>query len=1091
MPEIHIPLLQGINEGVDPKILPTGGLTTLTNARFVRDARIGMRNGYGPVDNGIVARYAANLGPRYSVYIAYGTPTNWWAREDSRGISDAPMITTPRSAGCLGTLGAARRYVSARNTQAQVMACDVAYIGKYIFEIFQDADYASSTIYGVTLIIRSALSHDIITQEVLSTTGRNPKITVAGDIAMAFWAEDPGDDIVCRTINTADLSTEQFIVVTAAAGRGWSFDIAPYDDTKCLLAHENIGGTEIEWGYLTNSGQVYTVEAVETIAASSKLSITRVNNDTDVVVGWIEGASTVKYEIFTDAGVGSGVVTKDSTGTAHGFPVVGPHYPLGWAMAWNGGPQGYSLKTFAPGYATPRTLGFLSLASKPFIGLSGENVLMWAVSQSTVNLTPGTYKLVDFESIAQSGADRTICEAVCCQQTALPGTYQSSAGETLVDPRRFCVRAPSAQEHPDLATAIAVLLPVLTRVGLGVFTTYGADLVRLDRGQYIDTFTPAQINGQLLLSGSRVREFDGAQLHESGLADGPENVVPVVNATGSMPAGTYQYAAIYTWIDNAGRRHRSPPSEPQPITIAASKSVDVFYSIPAFTDKVDAGGNCAICVEIYRTVESGTVFYLVNQNTLLPVGVLDATQRTYNDDSSDAAIQTNEVLYTQGARGGLSGPLQNDEPPPCRFIWPGNDRVIMGGLEKANEVRWSKLVFPGEPVQFTQNDAFKASIDEEVTAAAFLDGAWFIASKRGWWVVQGEGPDDSGIGNFTTPRRLPSDVGCLSQRSIVEIPEGFLFQGTADRIYLMPRGGGAPVWIAQSVRDTLAAYPIIVAAKLVPEANLVYFACQGLLSATILIYDTRTKQWSTDDFFARGIFCLDVFDGKLVIDGALTKTDDFTDIAAPEWENGTMSFTTGDVRPFGLAGRGRTRKLVLTGELLDTSALLTVEVSYDSGQTWAESNTLTLTGAIGDPFYAEHMIQYVKGTGYRFRISIAQAPVPTFAWRYGFGGLFDELGVTDDIFFDAAAGAVYQKGVSVYSFIQDGTVGHGIPDDSVGVNGDYYLDLDALDVYQKSAGVYAVIASIYVSKGGLVVNAMTLEVYPERGTPRLGNAHRT
>src|SRR6185436_17856552 len=126
----------------------------------------------------------------------------------------------------------------------------------------------------------------------------------------------------------------------------------------------------------------------------------------------------------------------------------------------------------------------------------------------------------------------------------------------------------------------------------------------------------------------------------------------------------------------------------------------------------------------------------------------------------------------------------NDEPPPCRYMWAGNDRVIMGGLEDPSEYRFSKLLFPGEPLQFTNDDAFKGHVDAEVTAVSCMDGIWYVFTRDSIFAVTGDGPDDMGNGFFAEPRRVSSVVGCVSHRSLVEIAEGMLFFARDGQIWL-------------------------------------------------------------------------------------------------------------------------------------------------------------------------------------------------------------------------------------------------------------------------------------------------------------------
>jgi hypothetical protein len=1120
--ELHIPLIQGLSEGIDPKILPEGGLTTLSNARFLKDARVGVRQGYqtvGHVPSPPLALAAANFGPRFSVYVGgpvgFPATTGWFAREDNQTLTTQPLFTQAQQASCLSTISDVRRYVTARNTSGQVMACDVAYANKYLVEAWQDADYGSGTLFGVGLSVRSAISHDVVHREQTDATGHAPKCVAIGDKLLTFYVTS--DFLWTAIVDTNNPTGDAVIVniLTPASGKGYLYDVAPYDDTKCLLVYQK-SATVVEWGTVDGTG-FYTAVDSFTIAADAYLTITAnygFSSSRPIAIGYTE-AGAVKYRTYLITG---GTLASATIGSGGGFPVIGPSPNFDWVMAWSVGDVTGATPTgtyvWAPGYLAPRLVGFLNPVSKPFVGPEGV-VDMWCVNSVTISSpATGTYKLIAVESVAQPNTPfavkGAVCEAVACQLTALPGFFDSPRPFSIVsyDPRRFCILAPMSVDQTTtsdfLLVSYVALLPVLSRLG-GLPTTgqFGADLVRFDSGPLIDACLPAHINGQLFLSGGRLKEFDGSNLYESGLADGIEHFVvigqtEIQNPGGVLPpnSGTYLYTALYSWIDDLGRRHRSAPAAPYSILFGPFvpwTSTDIYYSIPAFSDRIAVDGlTCSIQVEIYRTQANGSIFYLVTE-TPVPVGLLDGKVRIFHDHSTtDADLATHEVLYTQGRNGGLSGLLPNDEPPPCRMIWGGNDRLFMGGLEQASAVQWSKLLFPGEPMAFAHNEAYRAYIDDDVSAIASLDGQWFIASTRGWWVVTGEGPDDTGAGSFSSPQRIPADVGCLSQRSIVEIPEGLLFQATADRIYLMPRGGGAPVWIAQAVRTTLAQFPVITAARLLPDSNLVYFICVGADSHkfALLIYDTRAKQWMTDILTQDNrLWCLDRFDDHVVLSGIYEPAgyeDRFTGPVIPV----SMQCTTGDIRPFGLQGRGRVRKVVVLGESASVfSSTLQIEVSYDSGQTWLESSTNTITPtAAGEPFYVEHMVVKVKGTNYRLRLTIAPVLPDSPLYRLGFP---PPLGDTQNVWLDLTTNLIYPPPGTSGLPLNSG-IGDPAPPDTG--SGAYYLNTTTGQVFQKTPDgfvfVWTPVGVLYSGHPALIINAISLEHYPQSGTPRLANANR-
>ncbi len=302
----------------------------------------------------------------------------------------------------------------------------------------------------------------------------------------------------------------------------------------------------------------------------------------------------------------------------------------------------------------------------------------------------------------------------------------------------------------------------------------------------------------------------------------------------------------------------------------------------------------------------------------IPTYVDGRTTAAYTDNIADTAIDTARTLYTQGERGGISGLLPNDEAPPCRFMCAGADRVLAGGLEDPTKVQWSRPIFPGEPIQWSILESFTTNVDEEVTGVGQLDGSWFIFTEKSIWVVGGSGPDDENVGSFSVPVKLPSDSGCINHRSIVESPQGLFFQGKAGNMYLLPRGGSAPQWVGRAMQDTFADV-FIVAGTLLRKENCIAWACNGAGGAfKVVVYDTIAGEWMVDQdtggVWSSNRKTVDVYDGKLIIDGSIAETDAFIDNhdgSTPQ--SITMSLTLGDIRPFGPMGFGRVRKLVTLG----------------------------------------------------------------------------------------------------------------------------------------------------------------------------------
>jgi hypothetical protein len=79
-----------------------------------------------------------------------------------------------------------------------------------------------------------------------------------------------------------------------------------------------------------------------------------------------------------------------------------------------------------------------------------------------------------------------------------------------------------------------------------------------------------------------------------------------------------------------------------------------------------------------------------------------------------------------------------------------------------------------------------------------------------------------------------------------------MFQGLANQIYLLPRGGVTPVPIGFAIEDTLAAYPTISAAVYMNEDQTVRFCCNNLAGteSIVLLFNVRFNEWFVEGPYA-------------------------------------------------------------------------------------------------------------------------------------------------------------------------------------------------------------------------------------------------
>ncbi len=1015
MSEVHVPFVKGLHEETDQRLLPQGHLVRAENMRIEKEGRIIFRNGYAFQESAETtpalasSSYEAKRTLHFRDRTGIDAPATMWLRQPDG------TYTTPESGSAVGMYEAPTRTVATPTVRYSPVASDVAYVNGYLFVVYNDFDsigvsgtpsFDGALKYVVyeRQSMRQVDSGTIVDFGEASSGTFNVKAVVLGSQVMVFYSMDEDTLLFVytpATLTGADVTLTPPILASTISARNASFDVCPFNDTdKVAVFIETIVAT------VSTGISMYTVEADGSVAVVAgftgadygadpkQIGVCRFGDPSLYTFGVaVVSSGDVRYGVFLGTGTvivapTAGIV--DTSGLAVGSPLLGADVDNNFVMCWarSGSPAG-KMAVYAYDEAVPSTIFVQALwpVCRP-IATSDGAVLVWCVDQTHDAFGDliadvgdyGTYRLVDIGSIAKGALDpdagRTVSEAVCAQEQAVAGNWYKGA---FYDQRRSIVSFSTTDDSGCEFTSYMVALPTL--VGTAITATR-VDFIETRLGDYTDRLYSAKLNGQLFLSGGRLREYDGSQFYESGLV-APEFTVASVEGEGEF-TGDFQYMVMRKWVDAGGRIHRSAFSVPLTVTgEGENTAIEIKIAVPPFSGRL-AAGTTTISHEVYRTLSDQSVFHLLNPNERIVVDPnLGIEFITFTDEATDDSIEANEGPYI-GPNGEV---LDHDEPPACKYIWAGEDRLIMGGLEVKSAYRLSRKAKPGYAIAFSSDEAFGGTIEGDVTGVAQLDGTWFVSSADSLWAIVGDGPDEGGAGTFSRPRKLPSDTGFKSQRSVVEVPQGLLFQGRGDKMYLLPRGGGAPVWVGRIVQDTLAEFPFITCAMYVPEEHLALFACWNFDDGDgrLLVFDTDANEWMVDKLFltedasTRQFRSMASWGGKPLLDGAIQGTDAWTDDhdgSSPGWI--VQVLETGDVRFFGASGLGRCRKATLLGEALTDFVDVSVEVSRDSGTTWDTPNGLFAPTTFAD--YLDYSLPWVRGSTFRYRITASSADdggVPT------------------------------------------------------------------------------------------------------------------
>jgi hypothetical protein len=361
------------------------------------------------------------------------------------------------------------------------------------------------------------------------------------------------------------------------------------------------------------------------------------------------------------------------------------------------------------------------------------------------------------------------------------------------------------------------------------------------------------------LSAGVVQAVDGNCAAEAGGFAVRPVISSIIGAAGGSLTllATYQVVAVLEVFDSRNNRVQSAPSEVFSVTLTgANNALIVGHNVGGI------GKATTFWLGLTRAGRPGLLAgtaRMVYYRTL-PTNAGNLT--FFRDPStsntliaSDTTLQAQEVLYTQGARGSLSGPLSFVTPQPATSLTASADRITSAGLPDRSTLQESRPQFPGEQLNWSDSIAFLREVRGDILAVVRLDERRLAFTATEIFELDGEGVDDNGNGDIGAGRRLPSDVGLfggvLGWRSLVEFPGGVMFQGSQTLLYLLPRGGVAPIPKGLEIQDKVAAFPTITAAVYSATDKIIRFCCNnvGLTDSILLLYDVIHDAWSFEGPF--------------------------------------------------------------------------------------------------------------------------------------------------------------------------------------------------------------------------------------------------
>lgn len=289
-------------------------------------------------------------------------------------------------------------------------------------------------------------------------------------------------------------------------------------------------------------------------------------------------------------------------------------------------------------------------------------------------------------------------------------------------------------------------------------------------------------SGGALIAGAQPAYFDGYETTELAPLFQPILRAATYANASSFTTATYGFAAIYTWTDGAGQRHRSAPCVSQSLSMTNALSARLYVSVPSGTLKNGTSQHAAR-IEVYCRRPGATVHTFVTDS---PTSVSNTLGIAQFDITAPPAA-TNADLYSD------SGELV----PVCPgALW---DVALIGSrgwaipAEKRNALLYTKTKVENIAYEWPAEllVTFPASAGK-LQKVVELDGNTVALSENGVFVVLGTGPDNTGAGvAYSDPRKI-ADIGCIARDSVCRTRAGIVY-ATRGGFALLAPGGGVSV----------------------------------------------------------------------------------------------------------------------------------------------------------------------------------------------------------------------------------------------------------------------------------------------------------
>lgn len=927
---IPIPFAGGIDTKTDDKqVMPTK-LLELENGIFSKSKSIQKRNGYDLLLKNII--------------------------NSSSAISAASGISTFKNELNLFTGSKLYSYIEA--SQAWIERGSVVSVStsdrSIIRNIYQqtDVDYAynqgiscyawKDSSAGARFTVIDETTGSIIQEnQLLSATGQKPRVVGVGNYIFVLYIDGSAIKFRYIAIATPASISSAVDLTTTVDAVDKIYDVQKLGERAYIAYNTNVVGGSVAAFYLTANRAVSSEVSYLATQAVGGISICS-DSDENVWISWYDGAD-IKTAIWDSNlsvdGLGHPTVlypaaTVETVANVRNIASV--------AISSTQIKLFYEISNSPQNFIRQNTLTVLGVAGtasvfKRGIGLASKfftyNDLNYitTTSSSTLQSTYYVYS-IDGDIITKINQD---VGGGYTSSSILPTVVEFSSGKFIVP----------VLEKGILQTENSV-----------VFTSLGVTGTTLDFVS-LNNFITAELADSMHINGGLLQSYDGASIVESGFLQFPEGVTAseVNIGAGNLANGQYQHVVVYAWIDNSGKIHRSAQSIPVTTTVAGGPS-NIQLTIP--TLRITKKQN--VFIEVYRTEVNQTLFYKVTSNTSLTLNSTSVDTITFTDSVTDAALISNELLYTTG------GVLDNIAPPPSTMLTVWKNRIVVKSSDEPNVIWYSKIRNEGFPVEFS--DALVITVDPrggDITGLGVLDDKLIIFKETSIHLLSGDGPNNLGQqSDFGLPQLITGDAGCIDSNSIIQTPVGLMFKSKKG-IYLLNRGLGVG-YIGAEVEGFNEFR--VTAARLITDTNQVRFTTE---TDKCLVYDYLFDQWST--FTNHEAVGATLYNDQFTFVKA--NGDVFSENASVSTDGGNavkLKLVTSWMNVAEISGFQRLYKFLILGSY-KSKHRLRVKIGYDFNNTFTQEVTF-------DPYSVIDPVAYGDSSPYGDE-AVYGGNAPLYQWR--------------------------------------------------------------------------------------------------------------